>query len=319
MKEIQLHRIDLNLLVVFEALMVEGSVAAAAGKLGKTPSAISHALARLREQVGDPLLVKVGGRMQPSPFAVTLIEDVRPILRAIKRILALPEPFDPATSDRVFRVACPISGRFLSEVMSRVHRAAPGARLEWLSAPRQVYAATAEGLVDIAHLGGETRLPDGLDEIEVPGFQWTSFMRTGHPALSDWGPEAWSTYRHVQVNIANDSPSPLENLAGARPPERHIGAVISEFSSLGPLLARSDLIATFPRVLMAWDMETYDLQPRIPPISPPPFRTRFFWSSQLANDPASKWIRDIVLNAYFEVHHEASARVERALVLAGGN
>ena len=87
MNEIQLHRIDLNLLVVFEALMLEGSVAAAADKLGKTPSAVSHALARLREQVGDPLIVKVGWRMQPSPFALTLIEEVRPILRSVKRVL----------------------------------------------------------------------------------------------------------------------------------------------------------------------------------------------------------------------------------------
>lgn len=66
MKEIQLHRIDLNLLVVFEALMVEGSVAAAADNLGKTPSAISHALARLREQVGDPLLVRSAGACSPA-------------------------------------------------------------------------------------------------------------------------------------------------------------------------------------------------------------------------------------------------------------
>jgi DNA-binding transcriptional LysR family regulator len=94
--------------------------------------------------------------MQPSLFALTLIEDVRPILRSIKRVLAVPEPFDPATSDRVFRVACPISGRVLSDVMKRVRAEAPGVRLEWLSAPRQVFDAVAEGLVDIAHLGGET-------------------------------------------------------------------------------------------------------------------------------------------------------------------
>ena len=86
MSEIQLHRLDLNLLVTFEVLMDEGSVAGAAEKLGKTPSAVSHALARLREQLGDPLMVKVGGRMQPSPFALTLIDDVRPILRSIQRV-----------------------------------------------------------------------------------------------------------------------------------------------------------------------------------------------------------------------------------------
>lgn len=318
MKEIQLHRIDLNLLVVFEALMVEGSVSGAAEALGKTPSAISHALARLRDQVGDPLLVKVGGRMQPSPFALTLIDDVRPILRSIKRVLTLPEPFDPATSDRVFRVACPITGRVLSRVLNRFRAAAPAAKLEWLSAPRQVYDAVSEGLLDLAHLAGETRLPDGLNEVEVPGFHWTTFVRADHPALSNWGPEAWSTYPHVQVNISNDAPSPFDRPGGTAPPARTIAALISEFSSLGPLLANSDFIATFPRILLAWDMQTYGLRPLPPQIHLPEFRTRFFWSSRLANDPPSQWIRDLVVRTYIEVHEEAEQMVERALSSAPG-
>lgn len=312
MKEIQLHRIDLNLLVVFEALMNEGSVSAAAWKLGKTPSAISHALARLREQVGDPLLVKVGGRMQPSPFALVLIEDVRPILRSIKRVLADPEPFDPATSTRVFRVACPITGRLLSEVMSRVHEAAPGVKLEWLAAPRQVFDTVADGMVDIAHLGGETRLPDGLEAIELPKYEWTSFVRSGHPALANWGPGAWSRYPHVQVNISNDVRSPVDRPTDASPPDRTIGALISEFSGLGHFLANSDFIGTFASLVLAWDMETYGLRPLAPPVSLAPFRARFFWSSRLANDPASKWIRDIVVRTYLEMNDEAARLVARA-------
>lgn len=308
--EIQLHRIDLNLLVVFEALMTEGSVAGAAEKLGKTPSAISHALSRLREQVGDPLMVKVGGRMQPSPFALSLIEDVRPILRSIKRVLALPEPFDPATSERVFRVACPITGRMLTEVLNTLRQAAPRAKLEWLSAPRQVYDAVAEGLVDIAHLGGETRLPEGLEEVEVQSFQWTSFVREGHPALSNWGPKAWAAYPHVQVSIANDARSPVSKPASTDRTERTIGALISEFSSVGPLLAGSDLIGTFPRILMAWDMKTYGLRPLPPQTEISQFRTRFFWSSRLAEDPASKWIRDLVIKTYTELHDEADRMIE---------
>lgn len=141
MKEIQLHRIDLNLLVVFEALMVEGSVEGAAAKLNKTPSAISHALARLRDQVGDPLIVKVGGRMQASPFALQLIEDVKPILNSIKRVLRLPEPFNPATTTRTFRIACPVSGKMLSTVMNNVQLAAPNINIDWLQTPTEVYPA----------------------------------------------------------------------------------------------------------------------------------------------------------------------------------
>lgn len=73
MSRIHLSKIDLNLLVTFEALMDAGSVTKAAKQLGRTQSAVSHALARLRDQVGDPLMVKVGGKMQPSPFAEQMI------------------------------------------------------------------------------------------------------------------------------------------------------------------------------------------------------------------------------------------------------
>ncbi|WP_111536879.1 LysR family transcriptional regulator [Palleronia aestuarii] len=108
--------------------MPAGSMAGAAVRLNKTPSAVSHALARLRERVGDPLMVKVGGRMQASPFALQLIEDVRPILGSIMRVLKLPEPFGPKSSTRSVRIACPISTKVLSTGRA-VHRDRPHRRL----------------------------------------------------------------------------------------------------------------------------------------------------------------------------------------------
>ena len=313
MQEIQLHRLDLNLLVVFEALMLEGSVVAAADKLGKTPSAVSHALARLREQVGDPLIVKVGGRMQPSPFALTLIEEVRPILRSIKRVLVQAAPFDPATSDRVFRVAIPAFTPLMPVVLNAVRDAASGVKLEWMLPNSAAYPAVAEGQVDLAHLGGETRLPEGLDEAEMPAFSWVSFVRKDHPAVQDWGLLAWSKWPHVQVNTANTVKSPLEIVLTAKGVSRQIGAMISEFASVGPLLAVTDLIGTFPLLLMAQDMQTYGLRALRPPVDFPPFRVRFFWSSRLANDPANRWLRDIVLRAYVDVHRRTEALVALAM------
>ena len=107
MHQIDLRRIDLNLLVVFDVLMTERSVTRAASRLRRTQSAISHALQRLREQVDDPLLIKVGLRMQPSPFAERLAEQIRPILASIAHALAPPAPFDPITTTRHFRIAIP--------------------------------------------------------------------------------------------------------------------------------------------------------------------------------------------------------------------
>jgi hypothetical protein len=107
MHQIDLRAFDLNLLVVFEVLMIERSVTRAAERLGRTQSAVSHSLARLRSQLGDPLLTKGGVRMQPTTVALELMEQARPMLRGIERLLAPRHVFDPATSRRVFRVAAP--------------------------------------------------------------------------------------------------------------------------------------------------------------------------------------------------------------------
>ncbi|MGZ3324489.1 MAG: LysR family transcriptional regulator, partial [Xanthobacteraceae bacterium] len=98
MSEIDLRRFDLNLLVVFDILMLERSVTRAAERLGRTQSAVSHSLSRLREQFGDPLLIKGGVRMQPTAFALDLIEQARPMLGGIQRVLTPQHIFDPATS-----------------------------------------------------------------------------------------------------------------------------------------------------------------------------------------------------------------------------
>src|SRR4029078_10873333 len=107
MNEIDLRRFDLNLLVVFEVLMFERNVTRAADALARTQSAVSHSLSRLRDQLGDPLLIKAGVRMQPTAFALDLIEQTRPMLRGIQRLLSPRYVFDAAHSQRGFRLAAP--------------------------------------------------------------------------------------------------------------------------------------------------------------------------------------------------------------------
>jgi DNA-binding transcriptional LysR family regulator len=107
MNQIDLRQFDLNLLVVFDVLMTEWSVTRAAERLGRTQSAVSHSLSRLREQFGDPLLTKGGARMQPTALALNLIEQARPMLGGIQRVLSPQQMFDPKSSSRVFRLAAP--------------------------------------------------------------------------------------------------------------------------------------------------------------------------------------------------------------------
>jgi DNA-binding transcriptional LysR family regulator len=235
MNEIQLHRLDLNLLVVFEALMDEGSVVRAAEKLGKTPSAVSHALGRLREQLGDPLMVKVGGKMRPSPFAEALIGEVRPILATIARVVQPPQPFDPPTSHRVFRVAAPPITPLIAEVAARINAVAPNVGVEWVSPTPQSYLKVADGQVDLA-LGAIETIPEGAVARVLPPLKRYTFARDGHPALEDWGREAWIFWPHIVVGMAEAARQTVEERVAQLGVERRVGARIPEFSGVGPLL-----------------------------------------------------------------------------------
>ena len=315
MNEIDLHRIDLNLLVVFEALMETRSVTATAEQIGRTQSAVSHSLARLRDQLGDPLLIRIGGKMQPSPFAEIIIEDIRPILRSIRRVISPRHLFDPATSDRVFRIAMPTLTNVIAEVSERVEAEAPNVKVEWLPAHHDVYAALSEGMVDLAHLGGEPRLPEGLEEQTIEPFSWVTFARKDHPACADWGIDAWRRYPHVMVNVTRSMQNPFPVASQVDASGRRVTAMIGDSAGIASLLANSDFLATFPAVLLAWDMEAFGLRALKPPVEMPSVLVRFFWSARLANDAGGTWIRSIVIEAYRRLQAEAEAKLSSDRIL----
>ena len=309
MNEIDLHRVDLNLLVVFEVLMETRSVTATADKIGRTQSAVSHSLSRLREQLGDPLLVLVGGKMQPSPFAEMIVEDVRPLLRGIRRVISPRNLFVPASSERVFRIAMPTVTKVIAEVSARVEAEAPRVKIEWLPAHHDVYAALSEGLVDLAHLGGEPRLPDGLEAQVMAPFSWVTFARKDHPACAGWGIDAWRRYPHLMVNVTRSMQNPFPVTAQNDRAARRVTAMIGDSAGVASLLAKSDFLATFPALLLAWDMEAFGLRAMKPPVDLGPVLVRFFWSSRLANDAGGTWIRSIVIETYRRVHAEAERKL----------
>ena len=316
MNEIDLHRVDLNLLVVFEGLMETRSVTATAQKIGRTQSAVSHSLARLRDQLGDPLLVRVGGKMQPSPYAEMIIADVRPILRSIRRVITPRDLFDPATSDRIFRIAMPTLTKVIAEVSARVEAEAPHVKIEWLPAHRDVYAALSEGLIDLAHLGGEPRLPDGLEQQVMEPFSWVTFARRDHPACADWRLEAWRRYPHLMVNVTQTMQNPFPVAAQDDPGSRRVSAMIGDSAGVASLLAKSDFLATFPAILLAWDMEAFGLRALRPPVDLGSVLVRFFWSARLANDAGGSWIRSIVIESYRRVQAEAEAKLSGERLIA---
>lgn len=210
MNKIDLRRIDLNLMLVFEVLMAERSVTRAASRLGRTQSAVSHALARLREQLDDPLMVKAGGRMVPSPFAEGLVGEVRLVLSHVQRILVPPVAFEPASTTRHFRVAIPdFNERIFPMLAERVRREAPRAVLEWVTRDERAALAVAEGQIDLAVVPAVQTLPDGVAHSAQLPLSWASFVRQGHPAIKHWGKAAWSRWPHVSVRVGAPFASPV--------------------------------------------------------------------------------------------------------------
>jgi DNA-binding transcriptional LysR family regulator len=298
MHEIDLRRIDLNLLVVFDTLMAERSVTRAAKRLARTQSAVSHALARLRGQLDDPLLVKSGGRMRASPRAEELAEEVRAILAATRRVLAAPVPFDPRSSTRTFRVAFPdLTMTWFGSLAAELHGAAPGIGIEWVRRDDRTPLAVAEGRVDLALFPAASTLPEGVAAEAAGAFRWATFARRGHPAVNRWGKAEWRAHPHVAVRVGAGIASPIE-ATGPDAQGRRIAVWVPHFAAVAPLLAATNLLATLPMIAVADSLERFDLIALKPPLAIPPMPHRLIWSERLGREPGLAWLRDHVRRTF---------------------
>lgn len=311
MNEIDLSRLDLNLLVTFEVLMTEGNVTHAAIRLGRTQSAVSHALARLREQVGDPLLVKTARGMTPTPFAQKLVEDVRPILRTIQRIVTPPEPFHPATSKRHFRLAIPdFVPALLPKVIGAIQRAAPDVTVEWLAPDIQTLQSVAEGEIDLALVNSARPVPEGVQRQAAGGDQIAvTFARKGHPAIANWGRAAWLQWPHIVVPLGERMKGHVESATDRNKLQRKVGASVSHFSQVPALVAETNFLATMTPLVMGEGIARFRLCALRPPIDIEPARFSLAWSFRLSTDPGNQWLRAIVKTQFDILSTQAQAVV----------
>lgn len=240
--------------------------------------------------------------MVATPFAERLIEDVRPILSSIQRVLAPPQPFDPETSTRTFRLAVSdFAPSLFPRVMARVQREAPRVVLDWIGEQPQTPLAVAQGQIDVALLASIVTLPEGLERSQSAKVGWASFVRKDHPAMASWGAGAWARWPHVIVKVGNDVQSPVNEGATGMARKRNIVVRVLNFSAVAPLLARTDLIATLPTTVMHETLERYGLRALPPPFPVKPLPHGFIWSTRLANDPGNQWIRAILAQSFDEV------------------
>lgn len=292
-----MRAVDLNLLVVFDALAEHCGVSRAAEAVGLSQPATSAALARLRVLFGDPLFVKVGTRMQPTPRAAELAAPIRRVVETVRSEVLQAGRFDPATTARTFAVVTPDIGeaKFLPPILARFAAEAPSAGLRTLSMPRRAAAEALEsGRAELA-IG---YFPDlhkaGFFQQKLFANGYVCIVRAGHPTIgAGLTIEQYLAAMHAVVRPEGREHL-LEQVLAAQGIRRRVAVEIAHFMALLPIVAGSDLLATVPRDLAEVLASHADLRVLEAPIALPVIDVRQFWHRRVHNDAANVWLRGVV-------------------------
>ncbi|MEZ4318936.1 MAG: LysR family transcriptional regulator [Myxococcota bacterium] len=286
-----LDPLDLNLLRTLDVLLQERSVTGAARVLDRSQPAVSHALARLREALGDPLLVRQGRALVPTPRAESLAASVRPLLRELERALAREPEFDPAHSRRTFRLASPdLLGPIVPDLLSSLADA-PHVGLELVSERGPDAPNAADLVLDI--------LPDdapGVVARRLGHVHQSVVCRRDHPARTgDWGLDAWLAWPHVLVRTGDRTPSVVDRMLAGLGRDRTYGVIVEDLLLVPHVLSRTDFLFTGPREVFRPLLEPLGLALLDVPIALPTVPVAAMWLERYATDPGHRWFRTRII------------------------
>ena len=294
-------RLDLNLLFMLDVLLAEGSVARAALRLNLSPSAMSRALARLREATGDPLLVRAGRGLVASPRALELRDSVSQLVRDAEAALRPAGRLDPGQLNRTFTVRASegFVENFGATLLSRIAEEAPGVRLHFLHKLEKDSGPLRDGSVDL-----ETGVVDKAigPEVRVQGLfrdRYIGVVRVGHPLINgEITGSRFAAAKHVHVSRRDGDRGPIDDALADMGLERQISTIVGGFSAALALARATDLVACVHErhtgVLYA-GMQSFGL-----PLPIAQFTLSLLWHPRLDGDPAHRWLRRCVRDACAE-------------------
>jgi DNA-binding transcriptional LysR family regulator len=313
-----LDAMDLNLLRVFDVLMQERRVATASQRLGLSQPAVSNALSRMRKTLGDEILTRAPGGMEPTEFAKGLHATLGPALASIESSLRAKAAFDPANTVWRAQIAMTDIGEivFLPSLIAHCAQHAPGLSLETLRDSQTkassgasgtsggMTTAMAEGRVDLA-IGWLPDVADGLYQRKLFTQRYVCIARHGHPLLQGKRPkltlEKFLQAEHVAVRAegtghtrADEALQKFQHRTGQQIVQRKVRLQVPHFLSVPPIVAKTDLIATVPERLAAECAAPYQLQVLEHPVKMPAFDLKMFWHRRVHTDPANQWLRKVV-------------------------
>jgi DNA-binding transcriptional LysR family regulator len=291
-----LNSLDLNLLIALDALLREASVSRAAMRIGLSQPAASHALQRLRDLIGDPLLVRTGARMELTPRAQGLRGPLAQALEQVRTLFTRDE-FDATRSERHFRLMMPDLAveLLMPPLMEKVTKLAPNVTIDvvpWRGPA--IFTAEFARTIDIVISIGDAfrgfhrqRLYTDSDALAV---------RRGHPVGTRLKKrETFLAARHVAVVIRGQREDLIDPWLRGKGVERRIALVVPGYIEALHVTARTDLVAFVPRRLIAALAKQLSLQTITPPFDPGIDEQYLFYPTRAQMDPGSIWLRNLVL------------------------
>jgi DNA-binding transcriptional LysR family regulator len=288
-------RPDLNLLVTLDVLLAEGNVAAAARRLRLSPSAMSRALARLRETTGDPLLVRAGRGLVATPRALELRDRVAQLVQESEVVLRPETAPDLAQLVRTFtlRTSEGFVENFGAALVERVAREAPGVLLRFVQKTDKDSAPLREGSVDLetgvvgAAMGPEVRAQALFRD------RFIGVVRIGHPLCKGAvTAERYADARHIGISRRGQDRGPIDQALEGLGLQRRLATIVGGFATALALARASDMVATVPErhtASLREGMHGFAL-----PVPVPEITVSLFWHPRLQADPAHRWLRALV-------------------------
>lgn len=296
-----LHDLDLNLLVAFRTLLELRSVTATATRLGVTQSAMSHTLRRLREALDDPLFVRSGREMAPTPRALALAGPVGRALADLERALAEPDGFDPATTRRTFRMASVdlFDLLLLPRLSAGLRERAPEARLvvrpHGPDSARRLLDGRLDAAIHPVLVGaGPDPLPaSGLARRTLLRDAFTTLVRRGHPLEDGMDLDAYCAASHLLVSPDGEGPGVVDTLLQGLGRTRQVVTRVHAFATALPVVAASDLVLTGPTSLV--HLEHPGVVQVETPLALPEHLVTLVWAERMTADPGHRWFRELLV------------------------
>lgn len=298
MTGVNLKNLDLNLLVVFEAIYSTGNISQAAGQLAMSQPAVSNALARLRHLLDDQLFLRAKRGVEPTTKAKAIIGAVREALALIKRELGGEDAIDLVTYKRQFRILMfdPLDVIMMPPVLQRIIHEAPGISIECPPPFRTDFAKELlAGTLDLACYIYPLNTPD-IVTVPVCPVEVVTIARRGHPRIrGTLDLDTFKTVKHVTLIPELRALTHLQKDVAANRFERDVAYMVARLGSMPAIVERTDLVASVPRRFAEEMAKNFDIEIHQPPIPVAEQHIYMMWHRKNEHDAGHRWLREMLL------------------------